>query len=182
MNYPLGVLAALRRSGGSAATGLGDILTSFFFSPKGGSVIWGVGPVFLLPTATDDLLGADKWGAGPTAVVLKQSGPWTYGALANHIESFAGTSRRADVSATFIQPFLTYITPTQTTLAINSESTYDWETNKWSVPINFTAAQMMRFGNQLVQIGGGLRYWITAPDAGPEDWGLRLQFTLLFPK
>jgi hypothetical protein len=88
----------------------------------------------------------------------------------------------AGVSATFIQPFLTYATPTQTTFALNTESTYDWETNKWSVPINLTAAQVMRFGNQLVQIGGGFRYWIATPDTGPEDWGLRLQFTLLFPK
>jgi hypothetical protein len=170
---------------GTSEFGLGDTVQSLFFSPKSltaGGWIWGAGPVFLIPTATDEVLGSEKWGIGPTAVALRQAGPWTYGALANHIESFAGTSRRADVSATFIQPFLTYITPTQTTLAINSESTYDWETNKWSVPINLTAAQMLRFGDQLVQIGGGLRYWVTTPDAGPEDWGLRLQFTLLFPK
>ena len=86
------------------------------------------------------------------------------------------------MSATFVQPFLTYITPAQMTFALNTESTYDWEINKWSVPINLTAAQVMRFGNQLVQIGGGLRYWVTTPDAGPEDWALRLQFTFLFPR
>lgn len=170
---------------GTSEFGLGDTVQSLFFSPKAptaGGWIWGAGPVFLIPTATDETLGSEKWGLGPTAVALKQTGPWTYGALANHIESFAGTSRRADVSATFIQPFLTYVTPAQTTFAVNSESTYDWETNKWSVPINFQALQIMRFGNQLVQIGGGLRYWVTSPDAGAEDWGLRLQFTLLYPR
>lgn len=170
---------------GSSEFGLGDTVQSLFFSPKApaaGGWLWGAGPVFLVPTATDETLGSEKWGIGPTGVALRQVGPWTYGALANHIESFAGTSRRADVSATFIQPFLTYVTPTQTTFAINSESTYDWETNKWSVPINLQALQIMRFGNQLVQIGGGLRYWVASPDAGPEDWGLRLQFTLLFPR
>ena len=170
---------------GSSEFGLGDTVQSVFFSPSAptaGGWIWGAGPVFLVPTATDEVLGSEKWGIGPTAVALRQSGPWTYGALANHIESFAGTSRRADVSATFIQPFLAYVTPTQTTFALNSESTYDWETDKWSVPINVTAAQVMRFGNQLVQIGGGLRYWVTTPDAGPEDWALRLQFTFLFPR
>ena len=170
---------------GSSEFGLGDTAQSLFFSPKAptaGGWVWGAGPVFLVPTATDEVLGSEKWGIGPTAVALRQTGPWTYGALANHIESFAGTSRRADVSATFIQPFLTYVTPTQTTFALNSESTYDWETNKWSAPINVTAAQVMRFGNQLVQIGGGLRYWVTTPDAGPEDWALRLQFTFLFPR
>jgi hypothetical protein len=170
---------------GTSEFGLGDTVQSLFFSPKAPTAsgwIWGAGPVFLIPTATDEVLGSEKWGIGPTAVVLRQAGPWTYGALANHIESFAGTSRRADVSATFIQPFLTYVTPTQTTFALNTESTYDWETNKWSVPINLTAAQMLRFGDQLVQIGGGLRYWVNTPDTGPEDWGLRLQFTLLFPR
>ena len=170
---------------GSSEFGLGDTVQSLFFSPKAPTAsgwIWGAGPAFLIPTATDEVLGSEKWGIGPTGVVLRQSGSWTYGALANHIESFAGTSRRADVSATFIQPFLTYIMPTQTTFGLNTESTYDWETNKWSTPINFNVFQLLRFGNQLVQIGGGLRYWVTAPDSGPEDWGLRLTFVLLFPK
>jgi hypothetical protein len=170
---------------GSSEFGLGDTVQSLFFSPKAPTAsgwIWGAGPAFLIPTATDEVLGSEKWGIGPTGVVLRQSGSWTYGALANHIESFAGTSRRADVSATFIQPFLTYITPTQTTFGLNTESTYDWETNKWSTPINFNVFQLLRFGNRLVQIGGGLRYWVTAPDSGPEDWGLRLTFVLLFPK
>ncbi len=170
---------------GTSEFGLGDTVQSLFFSPKvptAGGWTWGAGPVFLIPTATDEVLGSEKWGIGPTGVALRQVGPWTYGALANHIESFAGTSRRGDVSATFIQPFLTYVTPMQTTFALNTESTYDWQTNNWSIPINVSAAQVMRFGNQLVQIGGGLRYWVTAPDAGPEDWALRLQFTFLFPR
>ena len=170
---------------GTSEFGLGDTVQSLFFSPKAPTAsgwIWGAGPAFLIPTATDEVLGSEKWGIGPTGVILRQSGPWTYGALANHIESFAGTSRRADVSATFIQPFLTYITPTQTTFGLNTESTHDWETNKWSIPINFNVFQLLRFGNQLVQIGGGLRYWVTAPDTGPEDWGFRLSFVLLFPR
>jgi hypothetical protein len=170
---------------GTSKFGLGDTVQSFFFSPKAATAsgwIWGAGPVFLIPTATDEVLGSEKWGIGPTGVALKQTGPWTYGALANHIESSGGTSRRADLSLTFIQPFLTYVTPTQTTFALNTESTYDWEANKWSIPINLTIAQVMRFGNQLVQIGGGFRYWVTTPDTGPEDWGLRLQFTLLYPR
>ena len=170
---------------GFSETGLGDTVQSFFFSPKAptaGGWIWGAGPVLLLPTATDDILGAEKWGIEPTAVVLRQSGPWTVGALANHIESFAGESQRADISATFLQPFVTYITPKQTTFAFNTESTYDWENRQWSVPLNVTVNQLLRAGNQLLQVGGGIRYWADAPDGGPEGWGFRLQFTLLYPK
>jgi hypothetical protein len=110
--------------------GLGDTTQSLFFSPKkptSSGIIWGVGPAFLLPTATDDLLGGGKWGAGPTAVVLKQSGPWTYGALANHIWSFAGDDDRQDVNSTFLQPFISYTTPKAWTFALNTESTYNWE-------------------------------------------------------
>jgi len=170
---------------GVSEFGLGDTVQSLFFSPSAptsGGWIWGAGPVFLLPTATDEVLGADKWGMGPTGVVLKQTGPWTYGALANHIESFAGDSDRADVSATFLQPFLSYITPTQLTLSVNMESTYDWENEDWSVPINLGANQLVRMGNQLVQLGGGLRYWVSSPEAGPEGWGIRLNATFLFPR
>ena len=74
------------------------------------------------------------------------------------------------------------MTASQTTFAINTESTYDWETRDWAIPINMTVAQLLRVGNQMVQIGGGVRYWVTAPDGGPEGWGLRLQFTLLYPR
>jgi hypothetical protein len=166
-------------------TGLGDALQSLFFSPKSlteSGWTWGVGPALLLPTATEDVLGAEQWAAGPTAVALRQSGSWTYGALANHIESFAGDGDRADVSATFLQPFLTYITSTQTTFAINTESTYDWETEQWSVPLNLSVSQLLKLGDQLVQVGGGMRYWLDSPSGGPDGWGLRMNLVLVFPR
>jgi hypothetical protein len=172
-------------SDGYRETGLGDTVQSIFFSPTAptnSGWIWGAGPVLLLPTATDDGLGGERWGAGPTAVALKQSGSWTYGALANHIESFAGNDRRADVSATFLQPFLTYITPQATTFALNTESTYDWEAEQWSVPVNFSVSQLLKVGPQLLQVGAGVRYWLDGPDAGPEGWGLRLNLVLVFPR
>ena len=76
--------------------GLGDATQSFFLSPKKpgpGGIIWGVGPVFLYPTATQDLLGGGKWGMGPTFVLLEQTGPWTIGVLANQIWSVGGTTQ-----------------------------------------------------------------------------------------
>jgi hypothetical protein len=109
----------------------------------------------------------------PTAVALKQDGPWTYGALTNHIESFAGDDDRAYVSATFFQPFLSYITKTKTTIGLNAESTYDWNSEQWSVPINFTVNQLLKIGPQIIQVGGGIRYWAASTDNGAEDWGAR---------
>ena len=169
---------------GSDQSGLGDIVQSLFFSPKEavGGLTWGVGPVFLLPTATDDLLGAEKWGAGPTGVVLKQEGPWTYGGLVNHIWSFAGDSGRADISATFLQPFVGYTTPTATSYFLNLESTYDWKSETWSVPVNVGVNQLLSIGGQKMQIGGGLRYWAESPASGPEGIGARVNVIFLFPK
>jgi len=170
---------------GLGESGIGDILQSVFFSPAKPTprgLIWGLGPALLLPTASENALGGEKWGIGPTAVALKQNGPWTYGALFNHIESFAGDDDRADVSATFIQPFVSYITKTKTTIGLSMESTYDWESEQWSVPINFTVNQLLKIGSQIIQVGGGIRYWADSPDNGPEDWGARIQLTFLFPK
>src|SRR5690606_35229836 len=107
--------------------GLGDITQSLFFSPKApteSGIVWGVGPVFLFPTATDDFLGGEKWGAGPTAVVLKQFDGWTIGMLANHIWSFAGDETRNDISSTFLQPFVSYTTKDAWTFTLNTESSY----------------------------------------------------------
>jgi hypothetical protein len=81
-----------------------------------------------------------------------------------------------------VQPFLSYTTEEALSLGLNTESTYDWENEQWSVPINATATQVMKFGNQLVSVGGGVRYWVDSSKNDVKGWGFRLQFTLLFPK
>lgn len=165
------------------ASGLGDIVQSFFFSPVDPVDGWivGAGPVFLYPSASETLLGTDQWAAGPTAVVLKQEGPWTYGALANHLWNYAGDETRADVNATFLQPFVSYITPTKTTYSLNSESTYDWERGQWTAPLNLVVSQLLKVGSQPAQVSLGARYYMEGPDGGPE-WGIRAAVTLLFPR
>jgi len=93
-----------------------------------------------------EFLGTEKWGAGPTGVVLKQSGPWTFGMLANHIWSFAGDDDRADVSLTFLQPFLSYTFLSAFTISGNTESSYDWKENQWLVPLNAGVSQVLKLG------------------------------------
>lgn len=167
------------------ASGLGDIMASQFFSPKeptAGGWIWGVGPVELIPSATDELVGGEKWGVGPTGVVLRQAGPWTVGLLANHIWSVGGHDDRASVNATYLQPFVSYITRTKTTFGIYTESTYDWKAEQWAVPVIAQVSQLFKIGPQILQMAVGAKYWAEAPDNGPEGWGLRAQLTFLFPK
>lgn len=171
-------------SGTSSQSGLADTVQSFFLSPAKPTEsgwIWSAGPAMLLPTATNELLGGEKWGAGPTVVALKQQDGWTYGALANHIWSFAGNSARADVSATYLQPFVSYTTKTSTTFTMNTESTYDWTNEQWTVPVNFMVQQVMKFGEQPVALTVGARYYADKPDHG-SNWGLRFAVIFLFPK
>lgn len=145
------------------------------------SPIWGVGPALLFPTATDTLLGGEKWAAGPTALVLKQQGPWTHGALANHLWDYAGDDSRSSINATFVQPFVSYATPRGTSFTLNLESSYDWQGTQWTVPVNLLVSQVAKLGDQPVQFFGGVRYYLEKPVGGPE-WGLRFGLTFLFPK
>jgi len=167
-------------------SGLGDLQASFFFSPKAPTStgwIWGAGAIALLPTASEDSLGSEKWGLGPTAVALRQQDSWTYGMLANHVWSFAGEDDRADYDRSFIQPFVTYTTPTALSVTLQTESSYDWEAEEWSVPLNLVLGQVTEVGSQLLQLRGGLRYWLDSPDnTGPEGWGFKVGVTLLFPR
>jgi hypothetical protein len=171
--------------GAGSQNGLGDVVQSVFFSPKKPTAsgwIWGAGPVFLLPTGTDSLLSAKKWGIGPTGVALRQQGPWTYGMLANHIWSFAGDDDRRDVSATFVQPFMTYTTPDAWSYTLQSETTYDWKGNDWTIPINAFVAKVTKFGDQLVSIGAGVGYYVDSPDSAAKGFRYRVAVTFLFPR
>jgi hypothetical protein len=163
-------------------SGLGDTVQSFFLSPKSteSGIIWGVGPVFLWPTGSNGF-SSGKWGAGPTGVVLYQSHGWTFGALANHIWSYAGDNGTPDVNSTFLQPFVSYSFPDTTTITLNSESTYDWTTSSWNAPINLMVGRIFPIFHQPVNFQIGARYWIDTPNGDP-DWGGRFAITFLFPK
>ncbi len=162
--------------------GISDTMLSLFFCPKNISdngIIWGIGPILFLPTASKNSLGTEKWGIGPTGVIFRQKAPWSYGLLVNHVQSFAGDSDRNDISATLLQPFANYITKTKTTISINAESSYDWENDIWSIPITFSVSQLLKIGKKPIQTGCGVRYWVQSPEGGPEGWGFRLTVTLL---
>jgi hypothetical protein len=171
--------------GNSSQFGLGDTTQSFFFSPKKPTAsgwVWGVGPAFLLPTATEDELGSEQWAIGPTAVVLKQTPDgWTWGALTNYLVSVAGSDDRADVHALFFQPFVAKAIGQGRTVTANFESTYDFEGHAWNVPLNLTYSKVTKIGGRMVSFAGGARYYVEAPAGGP-DWGVRFVVTLLYPK
>jgi hypothetical protein len=170
--------------GVDSAFGLGDTVQSFFFSPKKptkGGWTSGFGPVLLLPTATEDAFKSKQWGLGPTAVALRQHDGWTYGALANHIWGVNDPNDREQVNATYLQPFVSYTTPNAVTFVALTETTYDWKSEQWTVPIIAAVSKLTSIGDQKVSFQLGGRYYADAPEGGP-DWGLRITAILLFPK
>lgn len=171
-------------SEGSSQTGLSDVLASAFFAPaesKNG-VIWGAGPAFLIPTATDDLLGAKKFGVGPTALLLRQTNGWTYGALVNQIWSISGADDRPDVNQMFLQPFINYNWKSGAGIGINSEITQNWESSTTSVFINPTLSGVTKLGKQVVSLVVGPRIQVAAADGNKADFGVRSAITFVFPK
>lgn len=170
--------------GGTAASGVSDILTSFFFSPRtGSSFTWGAGPVISLPSTAEPTLGTEKWSAGPTVVALKQTGPWTYGALWNQVWSFSGNSKREDVNQMFVQPFLAYTTKKALTLTVQSESTGNFKADEkqWTVPINFVVSKVSSFGTFPASYQIGFGAFAAHPETGPS-WKIRGAIVLLLPK
>jgi hypothetical protein len=163
--------------------GLGDVTLQSFFSPSAPSeLIWGVGPLFTLPTATDDSLGSETWLAGIATVALTQQGPWTIGMLATHSWSIAKEDEsRPDVSLTFLQPFVSYGFGEGWTITAQTEATYEWESDVWTVPVQLGVSKVMKIGRQPMSVALAGRWWAEGPDGAPE-WGIRLTFTLLFPK
>ena len=120
--------------------------------------------------------GPPPWRSGRAAAGQSACSPTNYWSVAGDSDD--------EINATYLQPFLSYTTPDAWTFSLNTESTYNWETDEWSVPVNATVAKLVRVGGKLpVSVFGGVRYWADSPeDAGPTGWGARFGFTVLLPK
>ena len=165
--------------------GLGDINTSLFFSPtNSGKLLWGIGPIFQFPTATDEVLGTRKWAAGPTGVALTIQGPWVVGALANQIWSFAGNNDRDKVSFFLLQYFVNYNFKGGFYLTSSPIITANWEAdsgNKWVIPFGGGTGKIFRIGKLPLNAQTQAFYNVEQTTLGP-DWTLRFQLSFLFPK
>ena len=165
--------------------GLGDMMPTFFISPKRpGKLIWGVGPVFQLPTATNTFLGQGKLGIGPSTVVLTQPGHWTLGLLENNVWSVAGSGSRPAVNQFLMQYFINYNLKKGWFIGVSPIITANWEAsrgNVWTVPFGGGIGRIMKFGAQPVSLVAQF-YGNAVHPANTPAWTLRLQISFLFPK
>jgi hypothetical protein len=169
---------------GTHQRGLNDVVATAFFSPNElrNGLTWGVGPVFLLPVATDDLLGAKKIGIGPSALFLKQTGGWTIGMLVNQIWSVAGDKDWVDLSQMYSQPYVSYNWKSGAGLLVSSELTRNWIARTSSVYMNFIISGVTKFGNQSVVLALGPKIEIVAPKESNTDFGVVAILLFVFPK
>jgi hypothetical protein len=171
--------------------GMGDIQESLFFSPNkmtevgGGRLMWGVGPILNIPTATSDAVGSNKFGAGPTAVGVYMKGPWVVGTLINNVWASVGDSDDQKINQMLIQPFVNFNFPKAWYLTFSPIITANWKADKssdiWTVPLGGGVGKVFRIGKlppMNVQVSS--YYNVAKPDLGP-DWQLRLQLAIILP-
>ena len=170
----------------SRKDGLGDTLFTTFFSPKdSGSWIWGAGPAILIPTSTNDRLGAGEWGAGPSAVFLTIRGPWVVGSLFSNVWSFTGGSDDPDVNVFTWQPFANYNLDKGWYLTSSPVITANWEAdsdNTWAIHVGGGFGRVFRVGQQNMNMQLQSFYNIEEPDDIGPEWSIRFQVQFLFPK
>jgi hypothetical protein len=169
-------------SDSARVNGMGDILATAFFSPsKADRIIWGVGPATLLPTATDNALGTEKFGLGPSVVVLSQPANWTLGFLFNHIWSTSGATDRTDVNQTFLQPFANYNLGSGLSVGVSMEASGNWNADEtWTAPLLFNVSKVTMLGKRPVNLLMAAGPMVASPAAG-ASWRFRLAATFLFP-
>jgi hypothetical protein len=159
--------------------GFSDSNLSFYLSPKkAGALIWGAGPSFLIPTATEPQLGTGKWGAGPTVVVLAMPGKWVVGTLLTQIWSFAGDSERESVSSLSWQYFINYNLPKGWTITSSPTMSVNWNAEggpAWTVPLGGGIAKVTHLGSQHLKLSGQVFGNVARPD-GAAGWAW--QFTV----
>lgn len=165
--------------------GLGDINPSLFFSPaRPAKVIWGAGPALVLPTATDERLGSEKWSIGPSAVALTMPPPWVIGVLASNVWSFAGEDDRRSVNQFLLQYFVNYNFPGGIYITSSPIITANWmadSDNTWTIPFGGGVGKIFRIGKQPMNAQIQAFYNVEKPEFG-ADWTLRVQLQFLFPK
>jgi len=165
--------------------GMGDINPTFFLSPaKPHMLIWGIGPAFILPTATNKVLGQGKWSGGPSVVALVQPGHWTLGVLVSNVWNFAGESDKPAVNQMLLQYFINYnlkkgwFTTWQPIITANWKATSG---NVWTIPYGGGIGRIMKVGAQPMSLSLQF-YGNPVRPAGTSPWGMRVLIAFLFPK
>jgi hypothetical protein len=164
--------------------GLGDIQEQLFFAPKTqpGALIWEVGPIFQVPSASPGTLGAGKWAVGPNAVALIMPRHIVAGVLVSQLWSIAGQANRPNISAALFQPFFNYNLKGGWAISTAPIITANWMAtqNKWAVPIGGGVSRTFKVGDQLMQLSALYYTYLPRSTTSPQT-NLKISWSLLYP-
>jgi len=163
-----------------STTGTGDISWSAWFSQsKASKIIWGVGPVMQIPTASSSEFGSGEFGVGPSFVALTIIDDWVAGIVTNNVWTFGDKEENKFVFQYFINynfPSFYLVYAPIITANWNAESD-----SRWVVPFGGGAGKVIKIGKLPININAQVYYNAVKPD-GVGDWQTRFQIQFLFPK
>ncbi|TDP00205.1 hypothetical protein [Flavobacterium sp. 245] len=162
--------------------GLSDATVTAFFAPKTKGIILGFGPAFLVPTATEKFLGTEKFGIGPSVLVMHQGKGLSIGFLANQIWSVAGNENRADFNQFYTQIFLTHSYKSGASLGITSEITQNREGKTTLITVSPNVGAITKLGGQTMQFAVMPLIPVVGHSNIRPDWGLRAVVSFIFPQ
>jgi hypothetical protein len=162
-------------------TGFGDIrFVDLAILDAGHSLLFGIGPTFVFPTASDITTGQGKWQAGPAAAAAFAPRNWLFGILAQNPISFAGDRTRPEANALFLQPFITYQLGHGWFIRSEPQMIFDWETNKQQLPIDLGIGRVFKIGPQYVNSFVEPAWNVSADGPAPR-YAMTFGFALLYP-
>jgi len=167
-------------------SGFGDMGLVSLFSPAKltSGIVWGVGPTFLFPTASNDALGQGKYQAGPAAVGLYMGKEWVFGVLGQQWWSYAGDGDRESTSQANIQYFIQYLFGDNWQIGMAPNILIDWEAdqdNRFTVPVGLGIGKLVKFGRLPVKFTAEVDYMVVRPDDFGQNWGIRFQVIPVLP-
>lgn len=170
--------------------GFGDTALLALFGPsRDDGLIWGAGITQIFPTAEHDVLGQEKWQAGPAVLLMSLApnpGGWNIGALVQHWWSYAGDDDRADTSLTNIQYFLNYRLSETELIGMTPNITYNWKADDsddaLTLPIGLGYSNVVKIGKLPVRIAAEVQYNVISPDNMARDWNLRFIVAPIVPR
>jgi len=157
-----------------STTGLGDMNYTAWLSPtKDSKIIWGVGPVFQIPTSTSSDLGTGEFGIGPSIVALTMVKKWVAGIVVNNIWTFGDIGENKFL----FQYFVNYNLPKAWYIVSGPIMTANWNAPKgqqWIIPVGAGMGKVFKIGKQPMNINAQAFYNVEKPD-GVGEWQSRIQ-------
>ena len=158
-------------------TGLGDIGFDIAYGgTEEGGLLWALGAVGSLPTATHRNLGAREFTFGPEALLAKFEKWGLIGVFPSHQWNVAGWNDE-DISISRMQVFLVGLLEDGWGVGTTPQMAYDWNTEDFTIPLNLTISKSVAGGSVPIKYALGIDYYVSKADAFGPDWAISFTVT-----